>query len=300
MLIYVTGRGLSGSTILDIALSQSSNVIGMGEFVIGMYKKGKCSCGERLAECDKWKELFYAESGIVKQDFEYLKNESKVTNFLKYFVFNEKNFQRRAKKYLEINTKVLNIKRSSCDSDFIVDSSKEVTRGLILSRGYDKCVIIHLIRDPFKVVSSVIYHFEQGEGFRFMRKKYKNKNAIFIYLLIASYGWLIGNFLIELAGIYNRDKKIRIRYEDLCATPVKVIEIIEKRIKHDLSGTKEFLNGEKAAKNFHTVRGNPTKSNKNLMFNKNRAVGRDRLSVFQRTIVRIIVAPLRVAYGYGL
>jgi hypothetical protein len=53
-----------------------------------------------------------------------------------------------------------------------------------------------------------------------------------------SYGWLIGNLLIELAGINSRNKKIKIRYEDLCAASS---EEIEKIIKHDLSGTKEFI-----------------------------------------------------------
>jgi len=299
MLIYVTGRGLSGSTILDIALSQSNNVIGMGEFIIGMYKKGKCSCGKRLTECDKWEKLFTSESSIKTEDFEYLKNESTVANYFKYFLVSKKKFHKKAHKYLNINSKVLKIKRNSCNSDIIVDSSKEVTRGLILSRGYDECIIIHLIRDPFKVVSSNIYHLEQGKPFRFMRKKYRNKNALFIYLLVASFGWLIGNFLIELTGIYNRNKKIKIRYEDLCANPDEVISNIEKRINQDLSSTKDFLKGEKAAKNFHTVRGNPTKNEKNLLFDRNRAVARDRMSIFQRIVVRIIVAPLRIAYGYG-
>jgi len=299
MLIYITGRGLSGSTILDIALSQSVGVSGMGEFVIGMYKKGKCSCGSRLVECDKWRGLFSEESKIKKSDFEYLKNESKVTKFLKYFLVKEEKFNKRAKKYLDINSTVLNIKRNLCDSDIIVDSSKEVTRGLILSRGCEECVIIHLIRDPFKVVSSMIYHFEQGKGFRFMRKKFKNKNATFIYLLVATYGWLIGNLLIELTGIYSRNKKIKIRYEDLCDLPNEEIEKIEKGIKYDLFGTKKFLQENIAAKNIHTVRGNPTKRKTNLLFDKNRAIGRDRLTFFQRTVIRIIVAPLRMAYGYG-
>lgn len=299
MLIYLTGRGLSGSTILDIALSQSKNVIGMGEFVIGMSKKGKCSCGKRLLECEKWRQLFSSESNLEPSDFEYLENESKVTNFFKYFIANEKSFLRKAEKYLKINSDVLRIKRRSCNTDIIVDSSKEVTRGLILARGYEECVIIHLIRDPLKAISSTLYHFDQGKSFRFMRRKYQNKNARFIYLLISSFAWLIGNVLIELAGIYSRNKKIKIRFEDLCTSPNEEIEKIEKRIKHDLSGTKEFLQGKKAAKNFHTVRGNPIKSETNLLFNKERAIGRDKLTFIQRTVVRVIVAPLRIAYGYG-
>jgi hypothetical protein len=170
-LVYITGRGLSGSTILDIALSQSDGVCGMGEFVIGMYKKVKCSCGKRLAECDYWRGLFSKESSIKNPDFEYLKNESMVTKFFKYFFVNEENFHKRAKRYLDINSTVLNIKRKLCVSDIIIDSSKEVTRGLILSRGDKDCVIIHLIRDPIKIVSSYIYHFEQGKGFSLHEKK---------------------------------------------------------------------------------------------------------------------------------
>jgi len=299
MLIYITGRGLSGSTILDIALSQSNNVMGMGEFIVGMKQNEKCSCGKQLIECNKWNKLFNEKSGIGTEDFEYLANESKVTNYLKYFMVNDDFFKNISEKYLRVNSKIIEIKKRSCSADIIIDSSKEVTRGLILSRGCSECFIIHIIRDPLKVISSTMNHFEKGWPFRFMRKKYYNKKAKSLYMIISSFAWLFGNLLIEIAGFYSKNKKVKIRYEDLCNFPNHEMEKIEMKINIDLSGTKAFLNGEKIAKNVHTVRGNPTSKEKKLLFDKNRALGKNSLNLIQRTIVRIIVAPLRIAYGYG-
>lgn len=300
MLIYVTGRGLSGSTILDIALSQSDNVAGMGEFIVGLKKNEKCSCGIKLIECGKWKELFSEKSELEEEDFIYLERESRVTNYPKYFFSTNNVFKNISENYLTINSKIIEIKKRSCNADIIVDSSKEVTRGLILSRGCKDCIIIHLVRDPLKVISSTMYHFEKGWPFRFMRKKFYNKNAKYLFMIISSFSWLLGNLLIEIAGLYSKGKKVKIRYEDLCAYPDGEIEKVEKKINVDLSSSKAFLKGEKIANNVHTVRGNPTRYQNDLLFDKNRAVGKHGLNFFQKTLARVIVAPLRIAYGYGL
>jgi hypothetical protein len=47
------------------------------------------------------------------------------------------------------------------------------------------------------------------------------------------------------------------------------------------------------------VRGNPSKKENNILFDNDRAIGRDNLTVSQRIVVRVIVAPLRNDYGYG-
>ena len=63
-IIYIAGVGHSGSTILDMSLSCTENVVGLGEIktlldsaTIETHLKSYCSCGKQAKECEFWKDL---------------------------------------------------------------------------------------------------------------------------------------------------------------------------------------------------------------------------------------------------
>ena len=59
MYIYITGRGHSGSTILDILLGNSSQIASVGELLAGLSRadQGACSCGATMSDCGFWREV---------------------------------------------------------------------------------------------------------------------------------------------------------------------------------------------------------------------------------------------------
>ena len=65
--IYISGDGHSGSTLLDILIGSQKNVFGAGELNNisreGLLKEF-CSCGEQLCYCELWSDIF--EKWLVK------------------------------------------------------------------------------------------------------------------------------------------------------------------------------------------------------------------------------------------
>jgi len=298
MLIYIIGRGKSGSTILDIALSQSKDIVGMGELLSGLGRKKTCTCGLKAKDCKEWRALYNGNLSVSKTRMNYIKSESKITHFFKYFFSSKNWFFNKAGKYLKINEEILKARNKNSSGSILVDSSKEITRGLILSRGKKDTVFIHLIRDPYKVISSNMHRVEDDTGYKFMRKTYKNKSARPIFFLITAIGWVLGNIFCELTKFYSKKRSIRIRFEDICFHPNETVGKIEKLAGTELQETKRFLNGESAAKKKHLMGGNRTNREDNLVFDRDRALGRENLSKSEKLIAILITGGLRKIYGY--
>ena len=52
---YVGGIGRSGSTILDLLLSQSPEIFGVGQLAaLHLKSDDQCSCGEDVQHCEYW------------------------------------------------------------------------------------------------------------------------------------------------------------------------------------------------------------------------------------------------------
>lgn len=85
-IIYIAGLGHSGTTLLDLALGTSSNVVGLGELKRLMQNhtrdknlKSVCSCGKRGNECRVWSEL----GSLLNTDEADIDKVGLVVDFLK-------------------------------------------------------------------------------------------------------------------------------------------------------------------------------------------------------------------------
>jgi|GEM_PF-5630374 len=299
MLIYVMGRGFSGSTILDIALSQSVGVCGMGELISGFRKTKICACGKYAKDCKHWENLHSGSMKVDSDDLAYIKQQSNIKYFFKYYFCSDKKFEEFSTKYMSINESILQARKKGDDCSVLIDSSKEITRGLILSRSNEDVVIIHLIKNPINVISSYLKRVESGEGFRFLRKKYNSKTFRLFPLFISSLGWLMGNLLCEAIKHRTEKKVITIRYEDLSKNPDLIVSKIEKATKNGFQQTKIFLKGEISAKNLHQLGGNKVKREKDIIFVKQKIkYEKSRLKRIENIIAMAIIFPLKKYYGY--
>jgi len=73
-LIYLTGSGRSGSTLLDIMLSQHSDIAALGE-IHRLYLNAnkntagnRCTCGQSVKDCPFWKEVERELQALTNED----------------------------------------------------------------------------------------------------------------------------------------------------------------------------------------------------------------------------------------
>lgn len=221
-IIYISGYGRSGSTILDLILTKTFNFKTLGEYS-NIYSsqipiKNLCKCG-----------------GGPNCEYSILHNPSYVEKFRanrKYFIWNESilkifNFIKWGKKkYTQLNEDLYN---NYNDEEVLLDSSNNSYligfRPINLSEIFETH-IIWLIRNPMNVVAS----------------KYKGNNKIlkdnnlndFYGALIAIFSWYISNKIMLNYFKGNQNRVLKINYEDFQNNPEEEIAKIEKFLNRSL------------------------------------------------------------------
>ena len=217
-IIYISGEGHSGSTLLDIILGAQENAFSLGELINlpqkGILNREYCSCGYSIPTCDLWGEVIkmWEEKRILKiQDY---------LNFQRYFQSNKNllfsffalKYPNNSIKYFINDTyELYNIIFKSTNSSVIIDSSKSPNMIPILKRLGFNIIVIHLTRRFGDVLNSYKKSFKKDleGGIEQDIKPQKTSYVLF--------SWMIKNFLTLLYS--NNIKRIRIKYEDLVKDP---------------------------------------------------------------------------------
>lgn len=85
-LIYITGSGHSGSTLLDRLLGSHPDIAALGEvhrFSLGLHREEqpfRCDCGEVIGRCSFWSEVFSRLAARVGRDAVALRDCFQTTN----------------------------------------------------------------------------------------------------------------------------------------------------------------------------------------------------------------------------
>ncbi len=169
-LVYITGYGKSGGTLIGRLLGDTKNAFFVGEvryfWRYGILKNYDCTCGQKFDTCSFWKNvkdeyinsfpsIKIEEISEELREFEMLKNYFKLKRFLK-----DKNntaFREKLSEYLAHNEKLYETIAKLSGKNILVDYSNIPGRLLALSFS-DKFEIypIHLVRDPRGVLNSYI------------------------------------------------------------------------------------------------------------------------------------------------
>lgn len=263
-LIYITGFGRSGSTLLDRLLGQVQGVFSGGEispvWVVGMVDNDPCGCGKSFHECDIWKKVVKqvrAEHGEfdARKEFLFQLSVYKRRTFLKWLLpWKTRAFKKKlahAQKYIQTLYDAI---YDASGASVIVDSSKHPIYPILLSRlsGID-LTIVHIVRDSRAVAYS------------WTRKKKKIDSKLKIqYLsrhnpLKSAINWLSYNILCEsLKFILNKKVNYKlVKYENLAKNPRNEIEQILK-ISQIYDYSLDFIKDGRVNLNVnHTITGNP-------------------------------------------
>lgn len=295
-IIYITGRGHSGSTILDLVLGNKENSISFGEFVSGVsrYRDQFCSCGMKILECPFWsKIIFEMEKDNFSFDrFSYL--VYKYSNILNcYNLYIDKQLKEEFRIYHEV---FFNIISNHFNSDLLIDSSKEPSRSLFYYYLFSNSYIIHLVRNPFYVVASTFKRIEKGESVNFLRIKLRpNKfNMIFIISLF-SLNWFVGNLIIEFFKIFMAKNRFYVfSYDRFIMDPSQELKKLDDKFQLELGSLISDVSKRKYLNIHHNLGGNRIRFEKSFTLNPSNTS--EKMSTFYNSLVLLFTFPLYFFY----
>jgi hypothetical protein len=296
--IYIMGRGHSGSTILDALLGNGENAFSLGELVSGIFKKEDvCSCGKKIKDCSFWSEVRKRYNINKKYTWEEagkkLKKQAHIKSLFQTVIGSDLDGIRDLEK---INKNVFNSLCKVSGKRKIVDLSKEVTRGLFLVKYMQNGKIIHLVRNPLRILASNATRIEEGR-FQILRHKFHGKTAAFPFQFFSSIAWMVGNIIAEIIKLFYQKKVMTIRYEDLCMKPEKELRKIEKFADVNLS---EVISKVKKSENMdikHMIAGNGMREKGEFVFDPQKSSNK-KLSTFYKIMGFLITWPLLIRYKY--
>lgn len=156
--IYIMGAGHSGSTLLDIVLSNHRNVVGVGE-LYKLHRSGwhrddnrRCSCGKSIHDCAFWRSIHEKLSAVEDGHVDnYLnlqrKYERNFTAWLR-LTFPHPRVMSGLSDYGRRTAELLEAIKEASGKSVIVDSSKIPRRAYALLQNPSVDLrVIHLVRD---------------------------------------------------------------------------------------------------------------------------------------------------------
>ena len=291
-LVYITGFDRSGSTLVMNYLSNAYGMIAVGEtkhlFNDGMnFNSTLCSCGELLKNCPIWSRI---ENELIVNNIEknniffkkYLRNSS-VLNFL---------FNKRFLERFSSNNTLKDIENVffSLNHDNIIDSSKTITYGHVLSKfPKDNFINILVIRNPIGVFNSMKKKMKKSEIINEKSYMFQTKNYFFV-----SIRWILINSLAILLNCFKKNFFI-IKYEDFILNPKKQLKKVgiilnkESNLGDEFHMIREFD---------HSISGNPSRMTKRIKFQLDNEWVK-KIPFYQRAIIYLICFPLMIKFKYS-
>lgn len=244
-IVYLTGYGKSGATLIGRHLGNSQEAFFVGELKYfwdrGLLKNYECTCGKKVDSCNFWKNVIdeYLEffPSIDKKSisnefrkFEKLKNYFKLKKFEENKVDNT--FKLLLDKYLEHNEKLYEIIAKVSGKNTLVDISRIPGRLLALSFSNKiELYPVYLMRDPRGVLNSFVQADNRYYG--------ENRHSILKQLIT----WNANTFFsIKHIKKLRVEKFLFVLYSDYVRNPKREFKQLDELFNNDFNN--EVKNGK--------------------------------------------------------
>jgi len=294
--IYIGGYGRSGSTILDILLSQEQQIFGAGELFFLFDDWGNenrtCSCGQPYEKCPFWGDLS-SEIDIekAKNVIHQVEAASQLQNI------NEGLLPRSLRQdYETIQERLFAYIRRKSGCSVVIDSSKTkpemAARPLALDRLTSNTVkMIHLTRSGRNTVKTIA---QKGSNWSLEGHRTKKRLAGFTSV----YGWKRANQLaLRCQQILGHGRYAHVRYEDLQADPFSTLQVLGSQFSMRLDRAMECVQEQSPLEVGHRVGGNRIRYQQELVF-KQDAEELNGLHPFSELGFQLIAGNLSRSLGY--
>ncbi len=303
--LFITGGGRSGSTLLDNILGQLNGFFTVGELWLWArrYRENLfCGCGTRIRACRVWRSILADAFGDpdnldAEQLFHQFEAGCKLRHFPLIFAPGGPALLRSlVGPYLHALGKLYQSIQSVTSSAVIIDSSKFPPYGYSLGLIPSLDVyVVHLVRDPHAVAYSWLRQSEKA------RSGLAQEDPLYRRQFNASQSslrWSTVNAMVEVLWGRSRGRYMMLRYEDLMSDPQRSIGNILNFIGED-PGELPFTGFDRVVlKANHTVSGNPVRFNHGTVTLRLDNEWESKLGKADRKRVGLLTHPLRVRYGY--
>jgi hypothetical protein len=302
--IYITGYGRSGSTLLDIALGSHPRIFGAGEITAlarHVWDNGEyCACGAQVRDCAFWRPIVESWLGETADQGQTLLAFADRQRRLEGLVSWRRLAGRRFVPWLAGHLQQVGAlfgriaAQLGAKNPIIVDSSKLPGRGFVLAATPDiDLFVVHLVRDARAVAWSLSKPHSRSieEG---VQRELHPKPAAYVALR-----WTIVNLAAELLRLrVGKKRSMRLRYEDFVADPAAALKDIASMCG---AGWSEVA--DTAARSpldpAHQVAGSRHRTNRALQIRVDEE-WRWQMPEGKFRLVTVLSAPLLRRYGYPL
>ncbi len=306
--LYIIGKGRSGSTLLDNLLGQLDGFFSGGELMRlwswGLVEGYACGCGLPVRDCRMWRSVmdtFAALMGDEEWSPERLVElERKVVGWrhgirlLRRRPGGRSGWPSLDAYTLAMSRLYLAIAKVS-GARVVVDSSKLPIHPTALGLVPDTDVyLVHLVRDPRAVVRSWKRRKEWTD-----RQDQSEMPRYGVAYSMAS--WMARNLVAEVVkGRTERGHSMLVRYEDFVARPREALQEIARLVGEE-AGRLPFLADRSVRLDpTHTVGGNPARletGRVEVVADEEWRLGLSRTDLWLATLLGL---PLLRRYGYGV
>ena len=297
--VYIVGRGRSGSTILSGLLSHLDSIVDVGELIYPMEKL--CGCGQSFETCEFWQSV---RAGVDAEapnswstSIRTVRDQAHLKNFLGTLFASAASAEVAGQQ--AINRRIARAILAAADAEIMLDSSKQPTRALFLMRHHPQTRFLHIVRSPDGYLYSYMRRIQRGEV-NFFRRTFRSGPLNFVLLALVAGSWFIANFQTEIVRLFDRNRMLRIRFEDLTTDPYRELERIGAFLDLDTSSIADAVRNRQVMRVDHTVGGNGAVREKGGFFFEPRAGEHAPLPLRYRLLNRIINWPLMLLYRYPL
>lgn len=304
--LFVSGKGRSGSTVLSMVLGEVDGVVAGGELRFawqrGIIENRNCGCGRPFAECPLWSEVTErladirgdtgARASRVGADHNRLFRWRAVPRFLAG--------GRAVRSWPELDrwaTAAGDLYRAlaaTTGAGVVVDSSKwPVDPSMLGLVPRIRPVAVQLVRDPRAVAWSW-----QRRRIQHDRAEAREMDRFGPWHTAAS--WVARNLVVEASTTRWQVPRLVLRYEDFVEDPSAAVRRIGEIAEVELDPTGVVEGGVVHRSVNHTVAGNPARFGEEPIELRPDDEWRTGLSRRDRWAVSAVTAPLLPRYGYPL
>lgn len=293
--LLISGFWRSGSTILTRVLNELSGTFAAGGLETiwkhSFIDNGPCGCQLPFRDCAVWQSVTaQAFGGFEGIDAGWLDAHKPRMRHLPIMLApgGERAIRRRFARYIDALDRLYTSIGTTTGAQVIVDSSKPPPYAYVL--GLVPSVdlyTVHLVRDPHGVQYSILRRQAQGDP-RFQSYSVPKSTLM----------WNALNVSEELLGLQNRDRYMRLRYEDFVEDPIGVIDRIATFIQEPGLGRPTFDDGKVLLTTNHTVNGSENRTEAGAIPFRRDDRWRAEMDQRQRALVTRLSYPLLRHYGY--
>jgi Sulfotransferase family len=297
--LFIMGRGRSGSTVLDNLLGQIDGFVSVGElhnlFKRGLERGYRCGCGRTLSSCAFWRSVLSTAFGDRDLDAgQVVRWQNELVSHRRTHALIRMQPSARGAElgaYVDVLKRLYSALGKVSGARVVVDSSKRPAHGALLHLvpGITP-YFVHLVRDPRAVV------FSRQRAKSDLDRAMRRDNV--------AYSALTWNSRNRAADAVRRSqppaRSLLTRYEDFAARPREALRAVADLVgEHHAELPLESDHVAHVGVN-HTASGNPSRFNSGTIAIRSDDQWRTSQSHLDRLLATIITLPSLRRYGYPL